>query len=118
MKHHNRNRKFGRTAGQRRALLRSLASSLILRGSIMTTEAKAKELRPFVEKLVTKSKKDTLAARRNVIALLGGGERPGKKLFAEIGPRYTTRAGGYLRITKIGARKGDGSSRARIEFVV
>ncbi len=118
MNHHNRNRKFGREAGQRRALLRSLATSLILRGNITTTTAKAKELRPIVERLVTKSKKDTLAARRNVIAFLGNAEKPGKKLFTDIAPRYKTRAGGYLRIVKLAPRKGDGSPRARIEFVV
>jgi large subunit ribosomal protein L17 len=116
MRHHNANRKFGRETDGRRALLRSLAEGLILKGRITTTEAKAKELRPFVEKLVTKARQNTLASRRLVISRLGT-EARAKKLVAEVAPRYVERAGGYTRIIKLPPRKSDGSKMAIIEFV-
>lgn len=116
MRHGNANRKFGRETGQRRALLRSLAESLIKQGRIETTEAKAKELRPYVEKLVTMARKGTLASRRLVISRLGTEPRA-EKLLATIGPRYAERPGGYTRITKLPPRKSDGSKMAIIEFV-
>ncbi len=102
-------RSFNRPANQRRALLRSLARSLILHETISTTEAKAKELRPFVERLVTYGKKNTLATRRLAIAKLGDAVVV-KKLFTTVAPRYAERAGGYTRIVKRAAR---GSSDAR-----
>jgi large subunit ribosomal protein L17 len=116
MRHHNANRKFGRSSNQRGALLRSLAEGLITRGKITTTEAKAKEPRPFIEKLVTKARTNSLAARRDVIASLGS-EARAKELFATIGPRYATRPGGYTRITKLAPRKSDSAKMAVIEFV-
>ncbi len=117
MRHHNKNRTFGRETGQRHALLRSLAVNLIVKGKIETSEAKAKELRPFVEKLVTKARLGTLASRRLVTSRLGGGFAV-KKLVDDIAPKYKSRNGGYTRIDKIGARRtGDGSARAIISFV-
>ncbi len=116
MKHHKAIRKLGRKSGEREALLRSLAVSLLDKGKIKTTEAKAKELRPFVEKLITKGKNDTLAARRTVLSTLGN---PGtvKKVFDEIGPRYKERKGGYTRIIKTEMRANDASQTAVIELV-
>jgi large subunit ribosomal protein L17 len=116
MRHHNSVRKFGRTKDQRNALMRSLASSLILKEKIATTEAKAKELRPMVEKLITKAKKPTLATRRLLTATLGG-EKQTKKLIEIISPKYADRNGGYTRILKLPNRRSDGSKRAYIEFV-
>ena len=117
MKHHKKGRKFGREKGERKALLRGLAAALILHGKVKTTEAKAKELRPFMEQLLTKGRTGTLSARRLVIARLGGRTGEAKKLMDEIAPRYTTRPGGYTRITKISPRKSDASRMAIIEFV-
>jgi large subunit ribosomal protein L17 len=116
MRHHNKNRTLGREAGQRNALLKSLASSLILHGKIQTTEAKAKELRPFVEKLITKGKSDTLATRRLLISRLGG-VRIVDKVMKDISPKYKTRDGGYTRISKLGRRGSDAAKLAQIEFV-
>ncbi|MEA1929393.1 MAG: 50S ribosomal protein L17 [Patescibacteria group bacterium] len=116
MRHHDQNRKFGRKAGQRTALMRSLAEALITHGRIQTTEAKAKSLRPFVERLVTKAKPGTLSARRLVISELGTPARA-KKLVDEIAPKYVERAGGYTRIVKLPPRKSDSSKMAVIEFV-
>ncbi len=96
-------------------MLKALAVALINKEHIETTEPKAKELRPFVERLVTIAREGTLAAHRNVVAHVGG--VAGKKLITEIGPRYQTRQGGYTRIIKSGFRKGDSSPRAHIEFV-
>lgn len=115
MRHGNVNRKFGRETGQRKALLRSLARSLVLRGKITTTIAKAKEIRPFVEKMVTRGRTDSLANRRLLIGTLGD-EKTVRKLFATA-KNYEGRAGGYLRITKMGPRKGDAAQMAVIEFV-
>ena len=115
MRHHNHNRKFGRKTNQRRALLKSLARSLILKGRINTTHANAKEIRPLVEKMITKGKNDTLANRRLLVAALGD-ETTAKKLVATA-QNYKTRAGGYLRIVSMGPRKGDASPMAIIEFV-
>ena len=116
MRHRKAGRQLRRTSEQRLALLRNLASSLIEAGSIETTEAKAKELRPFVEKLITKAKTGTLHSRR-----LAGRHVQQRtvadKLFQEVGPRFATRQGGYTRILKTGHRKGDGAEMARIELV-
>ncbi len=116
MRHAKAGRQLRRTGEQKLALMRSLASSLIERGAIETTEAKAKELRPFVEKLITKAKSGTLHARRLAIRHVQKREIA-DKLFQEIGPRYATRAGGYTRILKTGHRKGDGAEMARIELI-
>jgi len=115
MRHGNVNRKFGREKGQRTALLKSLARSLVLRGRMTTTLAKAKEIRPMVEKMVTRGRTATLANRRHLIAQLGD-ERMAAKLI-KTAEGYTARTGGYLRITKMGPRKGDAAEMAVIEFV-
>lgn len=115
MRHHKANRKFGREKGQRDALMKSLARSLILKGKIQTTEARAKELRPFVEKLITRGKGKTLAARRTMSARLG--DDAAKKLIENIAPGYKERAGGYIRIVKLPRRANDASKMAHIEFV-
>lgn len=117
MKQQGSFRKLGRETDQRRALLRSLARSLILRERITTTEAKAKEVRPFVEKLVTKAKSGTVAARRDVIATMNGDVKITARLFKTIAVKYGDRAGGYTRIVKKAQRKGDGAKMAMIEFV-
>src|SRR5918996_1140784 len=105
-----------RTSEQKLTLMRNLATSLIEHGAIETTEAKAKELRPFVEKLITKARSGTLHARR-----LAGRHVQKRdaadKLFQELGPKFATRAGGYTRILKTGHRKGDGAEMARIELI-
>ncbi|MFM2331035.1 MAG: hypothetical protein RLZZ26_542 [Candidatus Parcubacteria bacterium] len=108
---------FHREAGQRRALIKSLARSLVLEERISTTEAKAKAVRPFVERLVSYAKKNTLASRRLAITKLGDKDAV-KKLFATIGPRYEKRSGGYLRITKRLTRgANDARKLAYISFV-
>ena len=116
MRHRKAGRSLRRTSEQRLALLRNLATSLIEQGAIETTEAKAKELRPFVEKLITKARTGTLHARR-----LAGKHvqkrAAADKLFQEVGPKFAKRAGGYTRILKTGFRKGDGAEMARIELV-
>ncbi len=115
MRHYNANRKLGRKRNQRKALLKSLAYSLVLKGKIKTTEAKAKELRPFVEKLVTLGKKGTLASRRTLVSRAG--TSAAKKIMAVLSPEYKSRAGGYTRITKMVRRASDGAPMAVIEFV-
>lgn len=115
MRHGNVNRKFGRIKGQRTAFLRSLARNLVVKGKIKTTEARAKEIRPLVEKLVTKGKNPTLANRRILIAELGAAVTANKVI--KIAGNYGARSGGYLRITKMGPRKGDAAPMAVIEFV-
>src|SRR3989344_2527454 len=112
MRHGNHNRKFGRVTNQRHALLKSLARSLVLRGRIQTTEAKAREVRPMVEKLVTRAKMVTparqnggVANRRLLVAALGDTRTANKIIKTAEG--YKTRSGGYLRITKMGPRKSD-----------
>jgi large subunit ribosomal protein L17 len=117
MRHHNTNRKFGRKKDERQALIRSLAISLIEHGRIRTTEAKAKELRPFVEKLITTGRANTLTARRLVVSRLGGSEQSAKKLINDIAPRFADRPGGYTRIIRMPARPGDASRMAVIEFI-
>ena len=117
MRHHNKNKKFGRVRSQRTALMRSLARSLILQGKIKTTEAKAKALRPFVEKLISKGKTNTVACRRLFVIRLGECKGGKAKLFDTLAPKYSKRAGGYTRITKLGARASDSAKEAVIEFV-
>ncbi len=118
MKHHNTTRKLGRVTKQRGALLKSLAISLLTHDKIKTTEAKAKELRPFVEKIITKAKTDSLSSRRLVASKLGsGGVSATKKVFDVIAPKYKDRQGGYTRIVKLPSRAGDASSIAVIELV-
>ena len=116
MRHRKAGRQLRRTSEQKLALMRSLASSLFEVGAIETTEAKAKELRPFVEKLITKAKSGTLHARRQAVRHVQK-RATADKLFQDIGPRFATRAGGYTRILKTGHRKGDGAEMARIELI-
>ncbi len=118
MSQRNKARAFNRPTNQRRALLRSLARSLILHERISTTEAKAKELRPFVERLVTYGKRGTVASRRLADAALGGDKSTTKKLFDAIAPRYQERDGGYTRVIKR-AKRGSNDARklAYILFV-
>jgi len=108
-------RKLSRKRNQKRALLRSLARSLILKEKIKTTEAKAKELSPFVEKLITRAKKGDLASKR--ILLQSFSKNIVKKIFDVLGPRYQERKGGYTRILKMGPRKSDGASIVIIELI-
>ena len=117
MRHHNTKRKFGMDKNQRKALLSSLALNLIVRGKIKTTLPKAKELRPFIEKLVTKAKKGDMATRRIIISKLSNRGPEVKKLFETIAPKYKDKNGGYTRVLKLGARKADGTEMALIEFV-
>ena len=116
MRHRKAGRALRRTSEQKLALMRNLASSLIEHGAIETTEAKAKELRPFVEKLITKARSGTLHDRR-IAGKHVHKRETADKLFQEIGPKFSKRAGGYTRILKTGHRKGDGAEMARIELV-
>jgi large subunit ribosomal protein L17 len=102
---------------ERRALLNSLALNLIVREKIKTTETKAKELRPFIEKLITQAKRGDLATRRMLISKLSNRSQEVKKLFKILAPRYADKKGGYTRILKLGTRKADGVPMAIIEFV-
>lgn len=119
MRHHNSNKKFGRQAGERQALMRSLAVSLIAHEKITTTEAKAKAIRPMVEKMITKAREATIADVRLLKARLGNNSTATEKLVKELAPKYKGRNGGYTRITKLGLRSasGDASPMAVIEFI-
>lgn len=117
MRHGNSNRKFGRKANVRRGFIRSLAVALLTHESIKTTEARAKELRPYIEKLITLGKSGTIEARRVIRARLGNQESLANKMVDTLSPRYKDREGGYTRITKLPHRKGDASPMAIIEFV-
>ncbi len=116
MRHRLSGRKLGRTTAHREMLLRNLATSLIEKERVRTTVAKAKELRPFVEKLITMGKTGTLAARRRALAVLMK-EDAVTRLFETVAPRFSERAGGYTRIVKLSPRKGDGAEMAVIELV-
>ncbi len=117
MQHKRKNRTLGRDRDERQALIRGLSLSLIEHGRIVTTTAKAKELRPFIEKVITTAKKDNVLSRRSVAAKLGTNRSKAMTmLFKEVAPKYATRAGGYTRIVKIG-RTGAGRDEAMIEFV-
>ncbi len=116
MRHGNAHRKLGRTSAHREAMFANMAASLIKHEQITTTLPKAKELRPFVEKLVTLAKRGDLHARRQAISKVRDVTQVAK-LFATIGPRYGERNGGYVRIMKAGFRHGDNAPVAVIEFV-
>jgi large subunit ribosomal protein L17 len=116
MRHGMSGRKFSRKRGHRRALLANLASALLKHEQIITTLPKAKDLRPYTEKLITLGKKGDLHSRRQAIATLQD-EKVASKLFEVIGPRYANRTGGYIRILKAGYRFGDAAPMAVIELV-
>ncbi|MFA4937319.1 MAG: 50S ribosomal protein L17 [Patescibacteria group bacterium] len=116
MRHRNKGRILDRTKAPRQALIKNLAASLILYEKIKTTEAKAKEMRGYVEKIITKGKANTLAARRLLLKQLPT-ENSVKKVLEVLSPRYQKRPGGYTRIVKLPRRKGDGAKLALIEFV-
>ena len=116
MRHHNKNKKFGLKTTERKALLRSLTRSLFLKESITTTATRAKALRPIAEKLVTRAKNPTLANHRVLLSRTYGDERLVKKIES-IAAEQKERAGGYLRVVKLPARKSDGSAMAVIQFV-
>ena len=118
------NRKFGRNADHRKALLRNLATSVILYGKVETTEAKAKDMRSVVDELITLGKRGDLHARRqaaayirNVVADEAKSQTVLQKLFDEVAPKYADRNGGYTRVVKTGTRKGDAAPMAYIELV-
>lgn len=117
MRHSHKGRSFGRPHDQRTALFRGLMKSLIIHERIATTEAKAKELRPMIEKLVSTSRKDTVANRRLVAARLGNDDEVVKKLFSAIAPRYAGRPGGYTRIVKRAPDATTARDNAYISFV-
>ncbi|HUZ20132.1 MAG TPA: 50S ribosomal protein L17 [Acidimicrobiales bacterium] len=108
--------RFGSGPAHQKAMLGNLVASLIAAEAIVTTEAKAKALRPVAEKLITKARAGGVHNQRQVVAFIRDKEMA-HKLFAEIGPRYVDRPGGYLRILKLGPRPGDNAPMARVEFV-
>ncbi len=116
MRHQRAGRKLGRDSAHRRALYANLAGALIEHGRIKTTEAKAKEVRPFVEQMITLGKRGDLAAQRHAVAVLRSKPLV-RKLFAEVAPRFADRPGGYTRIVKLGPRQGDAAPMAYLELV-
>ncbi len=116
MRHRAKSRQLSRTASHRKATLNNLATSLFKHDRIVTTEAKAKELRPFAERLITLARRGDLHARRLVERRLKD-KGVTHKLFAELGKRFAARPGGYTRIIKLGHRAGDGAEIARIELL-
>jgi len=109
-------RRFGGSAAHQKAMFGNLVASLVAAEAIVTTEAKAKALRPVVEKMITKARKGGLHNHRQVVAFIRDKEMA-HKLFEEVGPRYANRPGGYTRILKLGPRDGDNAPMARIELV-
>lgn len=109
-------RRLGGSASHQRLMMANLVASLIAAEGIVTTEAKARAMRPVAEKMITKAKKGGIHNRRQVVAFLGD-EEVAAKLFDEVGPRYAERPGGYTRILKLGPRHGDNAPTARIELI-
>jgi len=116
MRHKKKGRKLGRKVGNRRALLMNLASQMITHKKIKTTDAKAKELRTFIEPLITLAKKNDIHSRRMVVRKLPN-KNIVRTLFDDIAPKYADRPGGYTRIVKLGYRDNDRASVSIIEFV-
>ncbi|HJA63289.1 MAG TPA: 50S ribosomal protein L17 [Candidatus Intestinimonas stercoravium] len=112
----SKNRKLGRPTDQRRAMLRAMVTYLLENGQIKTTYARAKEVAPVAEKMITLAKHNTLASYRQALAFITK-EDVAKKLFTEIGPKYAERNGGYTRVVKIGPRRGDAAEMAIIQLV-
>ena len=117
MRHQKTRHKLSRSASHRKSLLRNLAKEVIDHERIKTTEAKAKAVKPEVEKLITLAKRGDLHARRQALAALGQDKFTVHKLFDEIAPRYEARAGGYTRILKLGPRRSDSTEMVFLELV-
>ncbi|MDA0351598.1 MAG: 50S ribosomal protein L17 [Chloroflexi bacterium] len=116
MRHRRNGRRFDMPTSQRMAMFRNLTTDVLREGYVQTTEARAKELRPFVEKMITLGKRGTLHARRQALAFVYD-PAVVKDVFDDLAPRYAERPGGYTRVVKLGRRRGDGSRIARIELV-
>jgi large subunit ribosomal protein L17 len=116
MRHNAKGRQLSRTSTHQRAMLNNMAASLFAHGGVTTTQAKAKELRPFAEKLITLARRGDLHSRRLVERKIKDRDIT-HKLFTEIGPRFAARPGGYTRILKMGHRVGDGADVAKIELL-
>jgi large subunit ribosomal protein L17 len=117
MPHRIAGRGLGRSTDHRLAMFRNQVSDLLRHGKLVTTEAKAKEVRSIAEKVITLGRHGTLHARRRALRIVSDKDVV-KKLFDDLGPRYASRPGGYTRIIKLGPRQGDGASMARLELVV
>ena len=116
MRHHRAGKKLGRDSAHRRALYANLAGALIEHGRIRTTEAKAKAVKPIAEQMITLGRRGDLAARRQAISYLRSRDVV-HKLFADVGPRFANRPGGYARIVKLGPRQGDAADMVYLELV-
>ena len=116
MRHHRSGKKLGRDSAHRRALYANLAGALIEHGRIRTTEAKAKAVKPIAERMITLGRRGDLAARRQAVAYLRSKDVV-HKLFADVGPRFADRPGGYSRIVKLGPRPGDAADMVYLELV-
>jgi large subunit ribosomal protein L17 len=116
MRHARSGKKLGRDPAHRKALYSNLAGALIEHGRIQTTEAKAKAVKPFAERMITLGKRGDLHARRQALAALRSNDVV-HRLFADVAPRFTDRPGGYTRIVKLGPRQGDAADMVYLEFV-
>jgi large subunit ribosomal protein L17 len=116
MRHHRAGRKLGRDAAHRKALYANLTASLIEHGRIKTTVAKAKEVRPVAEEMITLGRRGDVAARRHALRFLRSQDVV-HKLFSDVGPRFADRPGGYSRIVKLGPRQGDAAEMVYLELV-
>jgi large subunit ribosomal protein L17 len=116
VRHRKSGRKLGRDSAQRKALYSNLAGALIEHGRIRTTEAKAKEVRPIVEEMITLGKRGDIAAQRHAVAFLRS-KSVAHRLFVDVAPRFADRPGGYTRIVKIGPRQGDAALMVYLELV-
>lgn len=115
MRHKQKGKKLGRNASQRKALFRGLIQNLVDHGKVETTVAKAKAIKPIIDKLVNKAKKGTLSARREVMSFLPS-KKAANKLVDEIAPQFKDRVGGAVRITRTGTRRGDNAMMAKLEW--
>ena len=116
MRHRKAGRRLGRTSSHRRAMMRNLVTSLLEHEKIITTDAKAKELRGVADKMITLGKRGTLHARRQALSFMRNSRVTGK-VFEELSSRYTERAGGYTRVVKVGNREGDDALLSMIELM-
>jgi len=116
MRHHRAGRKLGRDSAHRKALYANLTASLIQHGRIKTTVAKAKEVRPVAEEMITLGRRGDVPARRQALKFLRSQDVV-HKLFSDVGPRFSDRPGGYSRIVKLGPRQGDAAEMAYLELV-